>query len=167
MVGMVRGNGQPRRMPLVTRIHVLQASFKRAGVRTNGILECKLLSKNAHRTSMQRYAQICTYGLGLGLGLQCQQLVETNHPRGVMEMLACCGKQLVGVFQHTGTVHAAICLICICEPVRYGKPGTDLAVKRHAWSAVTTWEYNANLNAGNTITGSKSRETLFHMYQSF
>ena len=93
MVGMVRGSGQPRRMPLVTRIHVLQASFKRAGVRTNGILECKLLSKNAHRTSLQRYAQICTYGLGLGLGLQCQQLVETNHPRGVMEMLACCGKQ--------------------------------------------------------------------------
>ena len=29
----------------------------------------------------------CELGLGLGLGLHCQQLVETKYPRGVMEVI--------------------------------------------------------------------------------
>jgi hypothetical protein len=37
----------PRGMPLITRLQELQAS---AGVGTNGILECKCLSKTEHRT---------------------------------------------------------------------------------------------------------------------
>jgi hypothetical protein len=53
---------------------------------TNVILECGFLSKNAHRTNEHVQPcrdQRCTCEFGLRLGLQCQQLVETNHPRGV------------------------------------------------------------------------------------
>jgi hypothetical protein len=33
------------------------ARFKRAGVGTNGILECKFLSKNAHRAESAKYRE--------------------------------------------------------------------------------------------------------------
>jgi hypothetical protein len=33
-----------------------------------------------------------TCELGVGLGLQCEQVVETNHPRGVMEVLLACSR---------------------------------------------------------------------------
>jgi hypothetical protein len=38
------------KMALVTRL-LASSELKRAGVGTNGILECKYLSENAHRTS--------------------------------------------------------------------------------------------------------------------
>jgi hypothetical protein len=38
-------------MPLVTRLLASTVRLKRAGVGTNGILECKILSENTHRTS--------------------------------------------------------------------------------------------------------------------
>ena len=48
-------SGHPRGMPLVTRL----LTSKRTGVGTNDILECKFLSKNAHRTP--QYSQLQAY----------------------------------------------------------------------------------------------------------
>jgi hypothetical protein len=46
-----KSSGLPRGMPLVTRMF---ARFKRTCVGSNRILECKILSKNAHRTAPHR-----------------------------------------------------------------------------------------------------------------
>jgi hypothetical protein len=48
--GVYRGNNKSQCTPERNTIGHTHARFKRAGVGTNDILECKCLSKNAHRT---------------------------------------------------------------------------------------------------------------------
>jgi hypothetical protein len=92
----VRGSGRPRRMPLVTRMQEFQAS--RRG-KTSGILECKLLSENAHRTLGCRHTrqETCIQALAappfsdvVSFNAVTESMVSEAGPLGQLPALQCC-----------------------------------------------------------------------------